>query len=849
MSTTQKLEFDAQLGGRITLPTHVSTYHYAAGALAEIKDLISEAQQPTGPGRSSKLIFQSLPKHMRRRAMSHHPKRLPRKYRKAHKSQMGKGGNQPVNHKRPSRKYRRRPGNLLNDYIRRQRKHIWLETHIWHAKRFHMVDRWGHRLPYASCDKTYRACYRASAQHCLLQDISYYCCVEIKGQLDKLHQGFARLTSSDCGPRITAKTYVSGRREGTVELFCDGQYPLGALQRASFIWQPLEGTEDEVKQRTLWLWLHPSAADATIEQILKVFKLKSMKQMKVPLEEPDEDQMIEDPKEKGKTTKNKKPLLKTITRAFELQPGYANSTEDLQLIILRQEFNRFRLTGSGAQRVLASSLLPHPQPAQSQPHADYYEAALRLSSPSELLSNLIMGIQVIDPRLQKPKKRTKPVVDSDSDSNSSSAIDLLVSQPKSLPESPLWQKEYRQQLATNLLSPHAYDELRRKHAVVPGAPCSFEDKLQSVPLILIQRPGSQDSQYKRLGYASGWDVIAPAKYGMNLWLTLIMWGARPGGLREMDSVARESGADLHLPDTQTGLKEQHMAELERRTRYFRLPPNKRCNYRKLSVVSPFKPPWQELIRDWTDDRVQPFYVCRQRSQLAALEQRLLHSRQSWSVIDPQALPPSNSLIQIQVQLLRRGHLQDNALICLPNSQDYKHRWRQLKKSDLGPVHCEPLQPDVNERQRKDLRLAHKRKLKRLRARRVREKRRCQETAIRKVYIRPANTEHLVRAQWEEMCRLWLPTDPTETQQSVRRQSSRQVFGYVSKAAFSYTEAKVCAVGYVTINGLRELCLQSKDKPQAKNSSQLLCLVRDANSRDYRWASFKINLNVAVAPPG
>jgi len=64
---TQKLEYDASLGGRVILPTHVSTYHYASGALQEIKSLIAEAQLPT----NSKLIFQTLPKYMRRRVVQY----------------------------------------------------------------------------------------------------------------------------------------------------------------------------------------------------------------------------------------------------------------------------------------------------------------------------------------------------------------------------------------------------------------------------------------------------------------------------------------------------------------------------------------------------------------------------------------------------------------------------------------------------------------------------------------------------------------------------------------------------------------------------------------------------------
>ena len=71
--------------------------------------------------------------------------------------------------KRPSRKHRRRPSNLLKEYLRRQRSKKWLETHIWHAKRFHMTEKWGYKLALHPNDKSARASYRASVKHCLLQ--------------------------------------------------------------------------------------------------------------------------------------------------------------------------------------------------------------------------------------------------------------------------------------------------------------------------------------------------------------------------------------------------------------------------------------------------------------------------------------------------------------------------------------------------------------------------------------------------------------------------------------------------------------------------------------------------------
>ncbi|EDW00420.1 ribonucleases P/MRP protein subunit POP1 [Drosophila grimshawi] len=814
--STQKLEYDANLGGRITLPTHVSTYHYAAGALQEIKSLIADAQLPA----SSKLIFQTLPKHMRRRAMSHHPKRLPRKHRAAHKSQMGKAGNQPVNSKRPSRKYRRRPKNLMREYVRRQRKHIWLETHIWHAKRFFMIDRWGYRLPYASCDKTYRACYRASAEHCLLQDISYYSCVQLNGSLELLCPGLARLTSPHCGLTMTAKAFLSGRREGSVQLFADGQYPLGALQTASFMWRPQVAQDEPDDVCTLWLWLHPAAAEATILQLINVFQLKSTKQQKHVL--PPEAEVA-----------NAKDLrFWTHTVAFERHRSYVNVDDNVKLLVLKQEFNRFRLTGPRAQRILSASL------RAQRPH-DYLEAALQLSSPSELLSNLIVGVNVVDPRLQRPRQRTKAAEPTDRTASAREANELLVSRPDSLPYSDLWEPEVRERLGQQMLTTHQYNQLRQQHAVVPGEPCAFEEQLQPVPLLLIQRPGSQQPHYKRLGYGSGWDVIAPARYGMSLWLTLIMWGARPGGLREFDTVAREMGVEHHLPDTVAGRDQASRAAAERRTRYFRLPPNKRCNYRKLAVVSPFLAPWQQLVRDWSPATPAGFYVLRDRAVLQRLDE---------CVRRRQALPeplPGHCLIQIQLRLQSRGQLGDNALICLPTRSDWKRRWQQLKRDDHAPVHSEPPQPDLNERLRKELRNSHKCLLKRLRGRRVREKRRLQETSTRRVKIRPANTAQMVRDQLTKMCRLWLPTDPVETCDSVRRQCSREVFGYVSSAGFSFVEATVCAVGYITPGGLRHLLEAGTQNASDSKGQPPLCLVRDVDSRAYRFARFQINANVTA----
>ncbi|XP_055855952.1 ribonucleases P/MRP protein subunit POP1 [Episyrphus balteatus] len=827
--TTNKLEYDSSLGGPVVLPTHLQTFRYAAASINEIKGLLDEIRHPT----STKLVFQTLPKHMRRRAMSHHPKRLPRKYRSIHNSQMAKAGKPPQTTKRPSRKYRRKPSNLLKEYIRRQKSQTWLETHIWHAKRFHMISKWGYKLPYASCDKTYRSCYRASAKHCLLQDISFYACLEIQGGFEEIVKGFGSLTSSKCGLGIGAKTFASGRREGSIELFQSGQYPNGSMGKVSFLWKPQDNGI-----RILWIFIHPSAYNEILKEIIKIFDLKSTKTEKVPIESENDDKM------NGSPNKKKALQLQFVTKTFAYQraPKYQNESKTLSLVELKDTMNRFRLTGPLSQAVLGKAFKVKPirdsEPENwfkstvknktfSEAHLaqeEFWKNCQGVNSPGELLSNMILGLNIEDPRINRPKKRTKSQPE-----NIQPNLDILFDSNHNLHQSRLWDFELRNQICSKMMSTHEFCSQREKNSLVPGERCQFEEEMQPVPLMLIQRPGSQDHNYKRLSYACGWDVIVPSGYGMSVWLSLIMCGAKPGGLREFESIQRELGTDQFLPDSLPGIKESAERQLELRVKYFRKPPNKRCNYRKNSICSPFKAPLGQLIREWslTD---KSFFILRDKELLKNLH---------LAISQKKSLPdlPSSCLIQINLRMKTRGCPGDFAIICLPTNADFKRNLKRIKFEKNDPIYTEPLQKDPNEAERKKLRQNHKKLLKRMRGRRVREKRRKQEKTEGKITIRPANTSTLVMEQYKKMCELWLPENSADI--SIRNQCSREVFGYVTRCEFSYIEATVAAIGYVTVPGLQKLMSVWK---RAKGSEKMV-LVRGTKSRHYRFASFKINCEI------
>lgn len=124
---------------------------------------------------TNKLQHQLLARHLRRRAMSHNYYRIPVAVRlKALREMQGSEGEIVMRSR--CRRHRRKIRYLLNAFELRQKRHgAWMESHIWHARRFHMRERWGVKYPHRCSDKSDRSTYRLS-QHesAVIQDKSYF---------------------------------------------------------------------------------------------------------------------------------------------------------------------------------------------------------------------------------------------------------------------------------------------------------------------------------------------------------------------------------------------------------------------------------------------------------------------------------------------------------------------------------------------------------------------------------------------------------------------------------------------------------------------------------------------------
>lgn len=882
-------------GGGAEVPIEVDTLRFATARIQEIASITQTLDEE----KKNTLLFQRLPRHMRRRAMSHNPKRMPRNQREAFKQQLLKSSKGSiVQQKKPSRKYRRRPVSLLDEYNRRQRSHVWLETHIWHAKRFHMTERWGYRLAHFPNDRSYRACYRAAANHCLMQDVSFLGCIELQGPLNVLLDGLSKHTSSCVGLTFGAQSLLDGSREGDTMFYECNQYPWQSIGSVSFFWKPNTlSTSSDI--RSIWIWAHPAFYQHVVDALLATFQLGPVSNMKSEGCEDLGDVDKCTPKKKRKLqngeAKNVEEVkLETRNVPFERTPKYRSSVGSVEMFLLKDTLNRFRLTGPLSQEVLKEALQLANNNADDQggeSHISFWLENQKVSSPAELPPRMILCLTVKDPRLNIPDKRTKALPD-----RAEMKTSTICHLPPAPYSSPLWSASTRDDVTKGKLSSAEINALRSKFlvsgvlklnedvdaCVEATAGSSLETSVNSkIPLLLVQRPGSQDPLTKRLGFGCGWDIIFPAGWAMPFWLAFNFRCARAAGLREASSHELERGlCEFLSPDTTAGMEEESRKGEELRDTHFRLPPDKRPNFIKLGVVCPFQCDWSNLIRDWAllpqelngllnnqelskvNENAISYFVLRDASILSELNRTIsdtlstLQNKMSGQsnqkpseamVFNLPSFPNQEySLLPVRVEALQKGLTDNMSLICIPSSDDVVN----LVTSSLENVPVEPLHTDKNHEQRLNLRKEHKKLLLRLRKQRVRAKKKQEEENVESRNVKRNDvsvspTKDLVVSHNKKMEELWLLDSSIPG--SVRNSATRETAGFVTRGDFSFTEARGCGVGYISFLSLQKLLqVWLKHFPSGPSSCLkrwgLFVLVRSPNSFQYRLAKLSLILN-------
>jgi len=321
----------------------------------------------------------------------------------------------------------------------------------------------------------------------------------LNGPLDQLLEHLQKLTSKECGLTFGAKIFLDGTREGSVMLFHQNTFPYGAIGRVSFLWKPTEEvTSDDSMQiseaRTLWIWVHPAFYQELLDELISLFHLVAVNNEKetefnkllCPTETCAEYTSSCDTKTSEETisspVKKKRKLnrinerrekrdvertkLATRNVPFIRTPKYRSDNGSIEMVLLKDVLNRFRLTGPLSQAVLLQSLhianiqnivskknkskskqeeessdmntvcLQSPNTSAddckrgeskdwwtefyeiSPLHKDSWQYQEMLwqtlkgaASPAQLPPHIVLALTIQDPRLQLPSKRLKAVPD------------------------------------------------------------------------------------------------------------------------------------------------------------------------------------------------------------------------------------------------------------------------------------------------------------------------------------------------------------------------------------------------------------------------------------------------------
>ncbi|XP_065126684.1 ribonucleases P/MRP protein subunit POP1 [Paramisgurnus dabryanus] len=829
------------------LPKYITASHFANARAAEVNAMLKAVSKPAG----SCHVFNALPKHMRRRAMSHNTKRLPIRLREGAQKLMERSQQTAEKEKKQtpkckSRKARRRHGNLLLEFNRRQRKNKWLETHIWHAKRFHMLKRWSYCLPHKPTAKTFRSSYRAMNTHALLQDLSYFCCLELQGPEEQILRALGRLASKHTGPTFAAELFLSGARQGNLHLYRADQFPHGSLGPAEFLWRPrVPNTSD----RQLWIWVHPALKPDVLSELLLVCQcsdVSSTSEEICTVEETLTGRKRKRDDEDGIDSPSKK-LLGDGMRAAGTPVCWRSADTAITISDLTMEIVRYRLIGPLAHLVLTDTLQPANEDKETaepsgfwwsnyskdqtnmsvhQQQRGTFHLLRGLCSTGELPAGCVLGLTVEDPRLTLPKRCGKPVPDLQQSPDDDLVRDLVLRGVAAhCSDSVLWDASVRHNVTHNRMSEQELNRMRSE-MLVPGSRLKAPPQAR-VPVLLVHQSGRVHGEDRR-HWGSGWDLLLPKGWGMAFWIPLVYRGVRVGGLH-MSVMHSQFKGQPHFPhdypDCPAGTLFQSEQEAELIDKFKRRPPSKRTNYIKHGCLAPFRCPWQQLTEEWEElvklsaettssCRTGPpeFTVLRSRTalrQLSAWCRPCSRGRQATrSVLTPEAAAAlqrewGQSLIWVRLRLLCKGQPALHATVCVPTISDLQ---LLLKDSRSGGA-LEPL---------------HKDHIKNM----LKHKTRPTSKDFTSDLPKDGNEGlpvRLMRGVWPQP----LP--------SVLSHCSRLTLGWVQKGDFSLAAGCGEALAFISVSGLLHMLLQ---QPQEQRG---IVLLRNPSSLQYRYAQINIDI--------
>ncbi|KAI9010977.1 ribonucleases P/MRP protein subunit POP1-domain-containing protein [Phycomyces nitens] len=451
------------------------------------------------------------------------------------------------------------------EYLCKQSNKRWLETHMWHVKRMKMVNIWGYRLASSPEMKSSRILYRAFTHSAVIHDASYEGCIELSGTTEHIVRVLNTVTDPLL-PSVGSARYNKGQRMGKSYLYKYMQYPANLVCPIDYLWKP---SKEEGKERTIWIWIHPSA----YKEALSI-------------------------------------LRDTIKQEIQ------ESTETIQICEQKEKLVRFDLAGPHSTALLQSVFRPIEEaPIQierenSTEQIELWNDIGSLKSACSLSPDVVIGLTVQDPRLKFPQRK-RPQAHSVPLEVESRLSALIRQWPTDVAHSKIWEAEARTASLDSKTSEYSLNK-RREQNLIPGSKLDFTEKDSKIPVLLVYRGCSvvNDSTVQTSTSVSNeiesWSIILPGGWGMPFWNSLLFTGAKPIGLDNVRSLNLEIGQctfPYDYPSTRAFAAQSTQTEETLLQKWSSKPPSKRNNYKRNGISYPFAAHFDTLFMksDSTED--------------------------------------------------------------------------------------------------------------------------------------------------------------------------------------------------------------------------------------------------------
>uniref|UniRef100_A0A914MW41 Ribonucleases P/MRP protein subunit POP1 n=1 Tax=Meloidogyne incognita TaxID=6306 RepID=A0A914MW41_MELIC len=487
-----------ELSEEVFRPRLIDTTEYVKARLDQIAELLEVVSSNAGGDESTsapRTLFQRLPRHMRRRAMSHNVKRLPRLFRP-----ISVNLNKKKKKKMPSRIWRRRASRLIRRSMVENSKPRWLSTHIWHAKRFHMEAIWGFKLAVKCCQKTFRPNYRSSLSSSIITDRSYLTCLQftlIKNtSISFISNLLSKFCRKKCSPTFLNLFALSGNFETFLLLFKPGDDFNEFIGPCRFSW---------FLPNKLNLWIHPSIELDFLKEISLLNEIKIISPSK-----------------------------------------YCNNTAEkleasVELNVLKNKISRFQLIGPKSliylncvfKLVLDKELDNLDCSGYRDIHNWWRLFSTKIVTNSSLQSGTLINLLVEDPRLFRAQRSLNNKFIEENNESNYSNIPLPPSNNSKNLKINLWNwKEFEDEMLPRRLTNSDFEKICVGKLVLPSR-TDFK-----VPIILILHL-PQKCKNSLGGFRV--DFLCPTQVSYDFWLAFQFAKCRAIGLKNWEHLNFENG--------------------------------------------------------------------------------------------------------------------------------------------------------------------------------------------------------------------------------------------------------------------------------------------------------------------